>query len=102
MFLRKGKDLANFGFRNLPRVDAAYADSLLVYVQHDPRRFFAVLIEEALQHNDDELHRGVVIVEQNDFVEKRPLQFRARFLYDRPFWILRLFLFHIWKLRPNS
>src|SRR3546814_13018295 len=44
--------------------DAADADTLLVDVEHHLRRPLDIHVEEALEHHHDELHRGVIVVEQ--------------------------------------
>ena len=47
-------------------------------MQHDLNRLFARLGEEALQHVHDEFHRRVVVVEQQNLVERRLLGLGAR------------------------
>src|SRR5262245_45156149 len=65
-------DLSDLGFRNFICVDAALPDTVLVHMQHDPGRLLAAFLEEALEHVDDELHRRVVVVEQEHPVQARP------------------------------
>jgi hypothetical protein len=79
-------DLRNFGFGDLVRVNAADADTLPMYMQHDLRGFFVILAEEALQHVNDELHGSVIVVQQQNLVHRRFLRFRARFGYDTGGW----------------
>ncbi len=43
----------------------------------------AILVEEALQHVNDELHRRVIVVEQQNAVEVRPLRPRLGLRDDR-------------------
>src|SRR4051812_12765238 len=52
-------NVVHFGLRDLVRVYATDSDAFAVNMQHDLRGFFAVLVEEPLQHVDDELHRRV-------------------------------------------
>eukprot|EP01026_Neomeris_dumetosa_P026666 TRINITY_DN21740_c0_g1_i1.p1 TRINITY_DN21740_c0_g1~~TRINITY_DN21740_c0_g1_i1.p1 ORF type:complete len:129 (+),score=8.55 TRINITY_DN21740_c0_g1_i1:44-430(+) len=47
-------------------------------MEHDPRRFFAVLVEESLQDMNDELHGRVVVVQHQNFVHRRLFGFRPR------------------------
>src|SRR3546814_1835391 len=51
------------GFRDFIGKDAAHAHALLVDVQHDAGGLFQIHSEKALERQDDELHRGVVVVE---------------------------------------
>ncbi|MCY1519051.1 hypothetical protein D9M68_537900 [compost metagenome] len=52
-------------------IDPAYATPFVMHLQHDPRCFFVILIEELLQYFHDELHRGVVVIEQQDLIHRR-------------------------------
>ena len=49
---------------------------MLVHVQHDTGGCFPVLLEEAFENMNDELHRGIIVVEQKDPVKTRPFGFR--------------------------
>ena len=42
-------------------------------LEHDHRRRLQIVAEVLLQHHDHELHRRVVVVEQNDLVQPRRL-----------------------------
>ncbi len=53
-------------------------DPVVVDMQHDLGRGLAVLVEESLQHVNHELHRRVVVVEQQHPVHARPLGLRPR------------------------
>ncbi|MOA61934.1 hypothetical protein D3C78_1872040 [compost metagenome] len=48
--------------------------------QHDLGGQLAVVVEEQLQHLDHEIHRRVVVVEQQHLVHRRRLQRRLGFL----------------------
>lgn len=78
--------LRDFGLGDLVRVNATDADTLSMYMQHDLRGFFVILAEKALEHVNDELHRGVVVVQQQNLVHRRFLRFRARLGYDTGGW----------------
>ena len=71
--------LRHFGFRHLIGVDAALADAVLVDVQHDTRGVVLALAEETHDDMHDELHRRVVVIEEEDAIEVRPLRLRPRF-----------------------
>ena len=60
-------------FGHFVRVDAAEALTLRVHHHHDPIRLGRLLVEDRLQNLDDELHRGVVVVQQQDLEELRLL-----------------------------
>src|SRR5579885_3076661 len=64
---------------DLARVDARHADAGAVDVEHDLGRRGLVVVEDRHQHPDDELHRRVVVVVEEDLVPPRP-----RDLLDRP------------------
>ena len=83
MFARKVHDLRDLGFCDLIRVDAAFADPVVVDMQHYSCGGFVVLAEEAFQNMHDEFHRGVVVVENEDPVHVRPLGLRLRLRDDR-------------------
>ena len=76
MFAGKVHHLRHFCFGDLVGEDAAFADPVMVDVQHDSRRRVAVLVEEALEHEHHELHRGVVVIQQENAVEVRPFRLR--------------------------
>ena len=76
MFARKVHDLRDLGFRDFVRIDAAFADPVVVNMQHNSCGGFVVLSEEALQNMHDELHRRVVVVENEDPLHIRPLGLR--------------------------
>ena len=65
-------DLGHFGFGHLVGVDAALPHAILVDMEHDAGGFLAVLAEEALQNEHDELHRRVVVVQKKHPVKIRP------------------------------
>ena len=75
--------LRHFGLRNLVSKNSTFPDAVLVDVQHDPRRVLAVLVEEPFQHMHHELHRGVVVVQEQNAVEVGPFRARLGFCDDR-------------------
>ena len=83
MFACKVHDLRDLGFCDLIRVDAAFADPVVVDMQHYSCGGFVVLAEEAFQNMHDELHRRVVIVENENPVHVRPLGLRLGLGDDR-------------------
>ncbi len=71
-------DLSHFCFSDFISVDATYADSATVHMQHDPRRLLARLLKEPLEHVDDKLHRRVIVVEHQHLIHCRLARLRAR------------------------
>ncbi len=67
---RKVHDLGHFRFGHFERINAADAHPVIVDMQHDPGRLLARLVEEVLQDQDHELHGGVIVVQQEDAVER--------------------------------
>ncbi|CDX39023.1 hypothetical protein MPLDJ20_240086 [Mesorhizobium plurifarium] len=62
-------DLGHFGLGHLECVDAALAHSMIVNMKHDARGGFAVLLEKPFQDVNDELHRSVIVVQDEDPVQ---------------------------------
>src|SRR6476660_9684011 len=56
--------LCHLRLGDLVGVDAALADAVRVDVQHDAGRILLVLVEEADEDMNNELHRRVVVIEQ--------------------------------------
>ena len=83
MFARKVHDLRDLGFRDFVSIDAAFADPVVVNMQHNSCGGFVVLSEEALQNMHDELHRRVIVVENEDSVHVRALGLRLCLCDDR-------------------
>ena len=52
-------------------------------LQHNPGCFGAVHREESLQDIHDELHGGIVVVDEHDLVQRRALELGRRFLDDQ-------------------
>lgn len=71
--------LCNLGFRHLERKHTHHGDTFLVNGQHHFECLRMSHAEEPLQHMHDELHRGVIVIEQQDLVKRRTLSFGARF-----------------------
>ncbi len=61
---RKIIDLGNLGLGHLPAVGPAHPFATGMHMQHDLGGLLDIHGKKMLQHLDDEIHRGVVIVEQ--------------------------------------
>ena len=83
MFAGKVHDLRHFRFGDLVGEHTALADPVVVHMQHNASRGFAVLAKKPFQHMHDELHRRVVVVEQENAIETRTLRLRLRLGDDR-------------------
>ncbi len=75
-------DLRHLGLGDIVGENAADADSVAMDVEHDLDRLLAALVEDLLQDVDDELHRRVVVVEQEHLVHARLLGLGARLRDD--------------------
>ncbi len=71
-------DLRDFRLGDLVGEHAALAHAIVMHMQHDLRRLLRVLVEERLQDRDHELHRRVIVVQQQDAVHVRALGLSAR------------------------
>src|SRR6478672_7424096 len=78
MLTGEARHLGYFSLGDLVSVDPTDADALLMDVQHDSGRLLSWLVEEPLQHVHNEVHRRVVVVEEQHLVEARPLGLRPR------------------------
>ena len=78
MLILAGKihDLHDLGLRDLVGIYAAFADTVIVDLKHDPGRGLPILLEKPFQDQDDEFHRRVVIIQQQDAVKARLLDLR--------------------------
>lgn len=76
MFACKVHDLRDLGFRDFVSIDAAFADPVVVNMQHNSCGGFVILPEEPLQHMHNELHGCVVVIENEYAVHVRPLGLR--------------------------
>ena len=56
--------------------NAALPDAVMMNVQHDLGRGLDILLEEFLEHVNDELHRSVVVVQNQHAIEVGPLRLR--------------------------
>ena len=56
--------LCHFCFGDVVGKDAANTNTTLMDVKHDARRVFLALVEDTFEHQYDELHRRVVVVEK--------------------------------------
>src|SRR5665213_1182368 len=79
MFACEIHDLRHLGLGDFIGIDPAFAHSMLMNMQHDMGRLLTTLLKKLLQHQYDEFHRGVVVVQQQHAIESRPLGFGPRF-----------------------
>ena len=66
---REIHDLRHLGLGHLERVDPTFPNTMVVNVEHDARRLVPILLKEAFEHVDNELHRCVVVVEKKHAVK---------------------------------
>src|SRR5215471_5347873 len=79
---REFNHLGNFCFSHLEGEHPADAHTVPMDKEHDLDGLFPSLVEESLENVNDELHRGVVIIKQQNLVEARFLGLRARLRDD--------------------
>ena len=83
MFAGKVHDLGHFCFGHFVGEDAAFADPVMMDMQHDLGCSLPILVKESFQNMDDELHRGVVVIKQQHTIHAGPLGLRLRLGNDR-------------------
>jgi hypothetical protein len=74
----KFNDLRHFSFRNLVREYAANPHTVTMDMEHDLDRLIPVLVEEPFENEHHELHRRVIVVQQQHFVQAWLLGLRPR------------------------
>ena len=75
----KFNDLRHFCFRHLIGENAAYPHAMAVDMQHHLDGVLAAFGEEFFQDMNDELHRGIIVIQQQHLVEGRLFDLGARF-----------------------
>ena len=83
MFAGKVHNLRHFGFSHFVSKNSTFADTVLMHMHHNPMRRVVILVEEPLQDMNHKFHRRVVVVEQQNTIEVRPLGLRPRLGDDR-------------------
>jgi len=63
--------LGDFGFRHLKREHTNNRQPLLVHGQHDFKCLRMAQPKETLKHMNHKLHRSVVVVQEEDFIQRR-------------------------------
>ena len=76
MFAGEVRNLHHLGFGHFVGIDVAFANTMLMHLHHDPLRRLMVLMEEPLQHVDNEFDRCVVVIQQQHTVEAGALSLR--------------------------
>src|SRR3954447_1334372 len=71
------RDLLHLGGSNVAGIDPTDPDAFAMHLQHHLRGPFPAHAEELLQHHHNELHGGVVVVQQHDLEHRRRLQLAA-------------------------
>jgi len=61
----------NLRGRDVARKNSTDSAALGVYFEHDTRRVFSIQPKESLQNDDYEIHRGEIIVQQQNLVQGR-------------------------------
>src|SRR6185295_6690714 len=89
--LSNARDFIHLHLSDFIRVDASQTQTLSVYVQHDLNGITLAVIEHSLQDEDDKLHRGEIVIMQQDLIKRRPLELRLALglFYNTVFKLLR-------------
>ena len=66
----EGRYLLDLGGRDVSRIDSADAATFHMYFEHDLHRPFSVHGKKLLEHEDHEIHRREIVVEQDNRVER--------------------------------
>ena len=66
-----------FGFGYVPGKYPGHSFSFLMDLEHDPGRFLAVFVKNNLKDQDHEIHGGIIVIEQQDFIHRWLFDFLA-------------------------
>src|ERR1044072_121530 len=93
--LSQACDFVYLHFSDFKSKDAGETDAFPVYVEHESNGIVFTVIKYSLQDEDDEFHRGEIVVMQKDLVERWSLQpcLTLGLFYDRA-TVFDLFLRH--------
>src|SRR5277367_1065963 len=83
MLSRIRDHLSHLRLCNFISEDATNSFALGMYLKHNPSCFGAVHREKTLQDIDHELHRSVVVINENYLIERRSFKLGCRFLDDQ-------------------
>ena len=78
MLAREVNHLSHLRLGDLIRINAANPDAFSMHMQHDLVGFILILVKEPFEDMNDKLHRGVVVVQQQNFVHGRFCRLGAR------------------------
>ena len=78
MLAREVNHLSHLRLGDLVRINAAHPDAFSMHMQHDLVRLVLILVEEPFEDMNDKFHRGVVVVQQQNFVHGRFCRLGAR------------------------
>ncbi len=92
--------LRHFRFGDFVRVYAGDADSLAVHLQHNPHGVGFVVLKDVLQNKDDEGHGGVVVIMEQNAIQRRLFDRCATF-NDDAFFMNRTLIRHMRPHLPN-
>lgn len=87
-------DLTHFGLGDLVAEHTDDRDAFLVDGQHDLECLCVGHAEETLQHMHHKLHRGVIVIQKQNLVQRRALGLWARLNQDRRVRVVLRFVRH--------
>ncbi len=64
----------DLGLSDFAGINARYACSLLVHVEHDSGSFLGILGKDGLQDHDDKVHGSVIVIVEDDLIQRWFLQ----------------------------
>ncbi len=88
MLLGVSRDLRDLGLSDLEGEHATDSLAARVHFEHDAGGSGSVHTEDSFEHIDDEFHRGVIVIEQNDAKQRRSLEARLGLLGDQTAFML--------------
>ena len=83
MLPRKRGDLLDFRGGNISWKDPTYTHAFPMDFEHDLGRLFAAQRKKCLQYRNDEIHRSVIVVQQQNFKQARGLNLAFLDLKER-------------------
>jgi hypothetical protein len=86
--------LRNLCLGDFVREHTAHTFTASMHFEHDARCRGAVQIEDALKNVNNKLHRSVVVIQENNLIQRRSFQSRLGLFYNQSAIVMRALFTH--------
>ena len=77
MALRHVQNLRHFGFCDLTAIHPNHCQAFFMHCEHEFKTFLVSQTKKSLQNHDYEFHRRIIIIEDENLIQRRAFGFRA-------------------------